>query len=365
MMNKITFPERDASLFMEELKQRVSEYWNKKGISDKANALMIGKTAVVLALTFGSYGLLLTNRFSLWEMLGLAILMGVGMAGIGFSIAHDALHGAYSSNAAVNKVLGLFFDLVGANGYMWKLTHNIIHHTYTNIRGIDEDLEVSPLLRLSPHSRRRWFHRFQHWYAFLAYALATLNWVFVKDFQYFLRRDLGPFKNIKHPKPEVATLIVMKAVYYTWTIVVPWLVLDVTWWQFLIGLLAMHITAGFILGIVFQLAHVVEGTDHPLPDVEGKMDQAWIIHEMQTTSDFGRRNRLLSWYVGGLNFQIEHHLFPRVCSVHYPAISRIVEEAAVRHGVRFNQHRTMREAVASHYRVLKKLGKRPSVIHNQ
>ncbi len=362
-MQKITFPQRDAGEFLDELKRRVSEYFSDRGISDKANAEMVVKTILILAMTFGSYALILTNAFSPLTMLGFVFVIGVGIAGIGFCVAHDALHGAYSSRPWVNKVFGLFFDVAGANGYMWKLTHNVIHHTYTNIHGVDEDLTVSPLLRLSPHTPHRWFHRIQHWYAFLAYAFATINWVFVKDYQYFFRRNLGPYKNIRHPRSQFVMLFVLKAVYYAWTIVIPLFVLNVTWWQFLIGFLVFQVTAGFILGIVFQLAHVVEHTDHPLPDSEGNMSLAWTIHELETTSDFGRTNRLLSWYVGGLNYQIEHHLFPKVCSIHYPAISRIVQSTAEKYGFRYNHHRTMREAVVSHYRVLKKLG--PEWVQNK
>jgi linoleoyl-CoA desaturase len=150
-----------------------------------------------------------------------------------------------------------------------------------------------------------------------------------------------------------------KALYYVWTIVVPLLVLDVPWWQFLIGYVAMHLTAGLTLGVVFQLAHSVEGPAFPLPDDRGVMEQAWAVHEMETTSNFGRGNRLLCWYVGGLNFQIEHHLFPKVCSIHYPAISGVVREVAAKHGITYNEHATFRAAVRSHYAMLKRLGAEP------
>jgi linoleoyl-CoA desaturase len=131
----------------------------------------------------------------------------------------------------------------------------------------------------------------------------------------------------------------------------------VTWWQFAIGWLTMHLVAGGILGIVFQLAHVVEDTTHPEPDQAGRMSAAWMVHEMETTSNFGRYNRLLNWYVGGLNFQIEHHLFPKVCSIHYPAISEIVKATAAEHGIVYNEHATLRDAVRSHYRMLERLGR--------
>ena len=353
----ISFPNRDVSGFVAEVKRRVSAYFDDAGRSRHANPAMVAKTALLLALTFVPYGLILSNRFPPIAMLGLAMVMGVGIAGIGFAISHDALHGAYSANPRVNALLGRSFDLLGANGYIWKITHNVIHHTYTNIDGVDGDLTVSPLLRLSPGSPLRPVHRFQHWYGLATYSLSTLFWVFVKDYKYFLQKHLGPYHHKHHPRSEVANLLVMKAIYYGWAIVVPLLVLHVTWWQFVIGFAVMHLTAGFILGVIFQLAHVVEGTEYPVPDEAGRISEAWLVHEMATTADFARRNRLLSWYVGGLNYQIEHHLFPRVCSVHYPAISPIVEEVALKYGMPYNDQPTLLSAVRSHQRMLIRLGR--------
>ena len=352
----VTFPRRDPADFGPEVKRRVAAYFAGRDLSDKANGTMVAKTVLLLAVTFGSYLVILSNQVPLWGMLGLTVLMGIGIAGLGFCVAHDALHGAYSHRPAVNRALGLVFDLLGANGYMWKITHNVIHHTYTNIHGIDEDLTVSPLLRLSPEAPRRPFHRWQQWYALPAYSISTLFWVFVKDYKYFLAKDLGPYKDRTHPASEVAILLGTKALYYLWAIIIPLAVLHVTWWQFGIGFLVMHLTAGTILGVVFQLAHVVEGTEHPLPDDLGNMESAWMVHEMRTTADFGRDNALLNWYVGGLNFQVEHHLFPRVCSVHYPAISPIVEQVAQECGVPYHAAPTFRAAVASHLSMLKQLG---------
>ncbi|MEK7315756.1 MAG: acyl-CoA desaturase [Candidatus Eisenbacteria bacterium] len=354
--SRVIFAPGDPAGFGEDVKRRVAAYFESSGISTKANASMVIKTIVLLLVTFGSYGLILSGLFSPWQMLGLAVLMGVGTAGIGFGIAHDALHGAYSSRPWVNRMLGFSFELAGASGYMWKITHNVIHHTYPNIHGLDEDLEVSPLLRLSPEAKLKPIHRFQHLYAAAAYSLSTLNWVFMKDYKYFLMRELGPFREKKHQFSEVALLLGSKLFYYTYTIVIPLLVLDIAWWQFAIGFLVLHLTAGFILGIVFQLAHVVEETEHPIPSPDGTMDTAWMIHQMETTSNFAMSNRWLSWYVGGLNFQVEHHLFPKVCSVHYPAISKIVRETAAAHGVPHHHHETMREAVRSHLQTLKRLG---------
>lgn len=353
---RVIFSTEETGRFGSEVKRRVAEYFESRGLSPKADIWMIVKTLAILTIAFGSYGLILTGWFPPPQMLGLAILMGIGTAGIGFCVAHDALHDAYSSNPRVNRLLGYTFDLIGANSYMWKITHNVIHHTYTNIHGVDEDLEVSALLRLSPGATRRPFHRFQHLYAFAAYALSTLNWVFLKDYKLFLRRDLGPFKNRRNPAREVFGLLGWKLAYYGYTIVVPLMVLEIAWWQFLIGFLAMHLTAGLILGVVFQLAHIVEDTEHLQPADDGSMSHAWVLHQMETTSDFARGNRWLSWYLGGLNFQVEHHLLPKVCSVHYPTISRIVQSLADAHGVPYHHHPTLAGAIRSHCFTLRRLG---------
>ena len=352
----ITFPNRDVSGFVAEVKERIAEHFDSTGKRRHATPGMVVKTVLLLALFFVPYGLLLTNTIPPLGMLGLAVVMGVALAGIGFAVSHDALHGAYSANLRVNDWLGHTFDLLGANGYMWKITHNVIHHTYTNIDGVDEDLTVSPLLRLSPGQPLRRVHRFQHLYGFATYSMSTLFWFFVKDYKYFLARDIGPYKDKKHPAGEVVNLLVFKLLYLGWAIVLPLLVLQVAWWQFAIGFVVMHLVAGLILGVVFQLAHVVEGPAYPVPDDQGRMDDTWVAHEMATTANFARNNRLLSWYVGGLNYQIEHHLFPRVCSAHYPTIGPIVEAVAAKHGMPYYEHPTLVAAIRSHYRMLKKLG---------
>lgn len=357
---KLTFACQDCESFSEEVKARVAEYFSSRGLSPKANAVMVAKTAIILGTFVGAYALILSGRFGPWGMLGLAALMGVAMAGIGFSISHDALHGAYAHRPWVNRLIGYTFDLLGANGYMWRITHNVVHHTYTNIHGIDEDLEVSPLLRLSPHAAYRPFHRVQHLYALLAYSFSTLNWGFWKDFDYFTRRKLGPYDKPRHAPVEIVTLVAGKLCFLTWSILIPLLLVDVPLWQLAIGYLTLHMVAGVILGLVFQLAHVVELTEHLSPDARGHMEHSWFVHEMHTTANFATRNRLLSWYVGGLNFQVEHHLFPKTCSVHYPAISGIVRAVAAKHGVPYLENRTFRQAVRSHLRVLRNHGRGPA-----
>ncbi|HEX6981726.1 MAG TPA: acyl-CoA desaturase [Balneolaceae bacterium] len=354
---RISFKHAGKKNFSREVKQEVNNYFKENNLSKNANAQMVSKTIILLTAYFGSYGLLISGSFGIPAMALLCFVMGVAMAGIGFSISHDALHGAYSSNKHINQWLGYTFDMLGANGYIWKITHNVIHHTYTNIYEHDEDLEVAEFIRLSPNAEHKPIHRIQHFLAFIAYGFATLFWVFIKDYKYFFQSRLGPYEDKKHPVSEWITLIITKVLYYGYMLVLPLLVLPVSWWQLAIGFLIVHFTAGVILGIIFQLAHVVEGTEHPTENAEGNIENAWMIHQLETTSDFAHGNKLLCWYIGGLNYQIEHHLFPKICSIHYPEISPIVHRVAQKHGIPYNYQETFGKAVRSHYRTLKKFGK--------
>ncbi|MEX2364487.1 MAG: fatty acid desaturase, partial [Balneolaceae bacterium] len=290
-VKKVTFNNKIDREFSKTVKERVAVYFKENNLSENANVAMVLKTIILLSVYFGAYALIISGQFSLGVMWALTIVMGIGMAGIGFSVTHDALHGSYSSKNGVNYGLGLFFDVMGANGYIWKITHNIIHHTYTNIHGHDEDLEVAEFIRLSPHSEHKPVHRAQHILAFFAYSFATFFWVFIKDYWYFFKSPLGPYENKNHPLKEWVTLIVTKIMYYGYTIALPIILLDLTWYQWLIGFGTFHLTAGFILGIIFQLAHVVEETTHPLPNEEHMIENHWAIHEMLTTNNFARSNK--------------------------------------------------------------------------
>jgi linoleoyl-CoA desaturase len=320
---------------------------------------MVIKTIVLLGVTFGLYGLIISNLFSPWVMLLMAVGMGFGIAGIGFSVQHDANHGAYSANATVNRLLGYSLNLIGGNAFTWKIQHNILHHTYTNIYDMDEDLDAGIIVRLSPNAPLRPHHKYQHYFAFLAYGLVTLMWYFVKDFKKIKRYNGGSNSGYqkKHPISEYVILIVSKIVYTIYMIVIPLLVLDITWWQFVIGFIAMHLTTGVVLSVIFQLAHVVEGPHQPMPDENGSIENAWAVHQLETTSNFAMNNWFISWYVGGLNFQIEHHLFPKICSIHYPALSRITQELAKKYNHPYYHYDTLFAAVNSHYKLLKKLGR--------
>jgi len=358
---KVKFRSPEKAGFYAEVRKQVDEYFKTNGISKNANAEMVLKSIFFLGSLVALYLLILLGNFSLITNLVLAILLGMVQAFIGFNVCHDAIHGSYSAKRKVNKIMSYTFNLIGANAYVWSVTHNQVHHTFTNIPGHDEDLDVAPgLVRLSPLEEKKPIMRFQHLYAFFLYGLASLSWVFRKDYMKFFQKKIGQTDNSKHPKIEYFNLFFFKALYYTLFIVVPLIVMDITWWQFLIGFVSMHLAEGFVLGLVFQLAHVVEGISFPEPDEEGRVEESWAIHQMYTTANFSRKSAMAKFLCGGLNFQVEHHLFPNICHVHYPQISKIVEKVAKAHNVPYHENETFVGALRSHYRTLKHFGREAS-----
>lgn len=354
---KVKFNGRNQPGFYADVKREVEEYFKINNISKNANGEMIFKTVFFLGALVAVYLLIILGNFSMTTNLLFAILLGMIQAFIGFNVSHDAIHGSYSSNRKVNKILGYTFNIIGANAYVWSITHNQVHHTFTNIPGHDEDLDVAPgMLRLSKNEEKKPIMKYQHLYAFFLYGLASLSWVFRKDYKKFFQKKIGQTDNSKHPKIEYFNLFFFKALYYVLFIVVPLIVLDITWWQFIIGFVAMHLAEGAVLGLIFQLAHTVEGVSFPEPDEEGKLEESWAVHQMQTTANFSRDSAIAKFFCGGLNFQVEHHLFPNICHVHYPELSKIVEKTAKRYNVPYHENKTFIGALKSHYRTLKYFG---------
>lgn len=366
MSQKLKFINANQSVFFATARQRVELYFKENALSKHANGLMWLKTVLFLGGFLLIYLLLLSNQFGAWTMLGLAILLGMFSAFIGFNICHDAIHGSFSANKYVNKTFSMLFHLVGASPYVWNITHNIVHHSFTNIAGHDEDIEIAPgLIRLTTDEKVKKIHAYQHWYAFLLYGLASLSWVLRKDYVKFFQKKIGEHPNTNHPKREYFNLFFYKGLYYLVFIVLPLVVLDITWWQFVIGFLAMHLCEGWVIGLVFQLAHVVEDTAFPLPNAQGHIEEAWAVHQLQTTANFAPRSALASFFCGGLNQQIEHHLFPKICHVHYPVISRIVKQTAHEFNLPYIESPTFFAALKSHYRLLRKFGKEDYLLQMQ
>ncbi|MBO0947827.1 acyl-CoA desaturase [Fibrella sp. HMF5405] len=343
--------------FFATVRRRVDLYFSERQLSTHANGAMWLKAVFFLGTYAGLYGLILSNQFSGWATLGLATLLGLFAAFIGFNVSHDALHDAFSAESRVNRMLGRSFCLVGASPYMWRIMHNVVHHTYTNIPGHDEDIDVAPgLIRLDTSEPYKPWQRFQHLYAFPLYGLASLSWVFRKDYIKFFKKKIGQHNNANHPRREYVNLFLYKAAYYVAFLVLPLLVLDFSWWQIILGFVVMHVAEGLMIGLIFQLAHVVEGTSFPVPGQLGAIEEAWAVHQMQTTANFAPKSRIATFFCGGLNRQIEHHLFPKICHIHYPAISVIVKQTAHEFKLPYLENPTFFSALGSHYRMLKKMG---------
>jgi linoleoyl-CoA desaturase len=350
--------------FFTTLSQRVNQYFKANNIDKNANAEMVIKTICMFSFYLIPYFvLILYGVESIWMMLGLFALMGFGKAGIGLSVMHDANHGGYSTKLWVNRLLGFSMNMIGGSAFNWKLQHNVLHHTYTNVHDVDEDISPRGVLRMAPESKWHPMHRFQHWYAWFFYGLLTLVWILITDYARLARyADSGLVAKQKASLgAEWTILIATKIFYVAYVIVVPILILPISFGYILLGFLLMHFISGFILSIIFQPAHVIEGTEYPYPDVEGNLENNWAIHQMHTTTNFAQRSKLFSWYVGGLNFQVEHHLFPQICHVHYRKIAPIVEATAQEFGIPYKKKETFTEALAAHWRLMRELGKRPQI----
>ncbi len=343
------------------LKKRVDNYFEENKLSRNANAGMVIKSIVLISAYIVPFILLnvLNPGF------GIAMIfwgiMGFALAGIGMSVMHDANHGAYSANEKLNIWMGYSLNLCGGSIFNWKIQHNLMHHTYTNITSYDEDIESKLSMRFDPHTQLKWYHKTQWYMAFIYYGIITFYWIALKDFvQYKKYIKNGVNRNsVAKNRGILARIILLKVIYFGIILGIPVFVIGVPFWQWFAGYALMHFIGGLILSTVFQLAHTVEGTKHPLPNEKGIIENDWAIHQMETTANFCRGNKFISWYVGGLNYQVEHHLFTRISHVHYPAISHIVKSTAEEFNVPYLENRTLSQALGAHVRALKTLGRLP------
>jgi linoleoyl-CoA desaturase len=357
-MKVVRFVGKDKKLFASTLRRNVDNYFKENKISSKGNSKMAFKVVFLLALYTLPLVFMLTFPVGGWRMLMLWAIMGFGMAGIGMGVMHDAAHGSLSRKRWLNKLLsdGSIF-LIGGNGFNWKIQHNVLHHTYTNIDGLDEDIEPKGSLRMTKLTPWKKVHRFQFIYAFPLYCLMSLARMPNEFTQLHRYNKNGLTKaNGSTPGWEMFYLAISKIGYLLLILGLPLLLCRSQWMFVITGFLIMHFIAGFIMSVIFQLAHVVEETQYPQPTAEGVVENEWMIHELETSANFARKSRWFGWMVGGLNMQVEHHLFPNICHIHYSAISPIVERTAKEFGVAYNENRTFFSAIASHVRLLKTLG---------
>jgi linoleoyl-CoA desaturase len=343
-------------IFQPEINRRVDEYFATTGLQRRDHPGMYFKTAMIVGWFVASYALLVFGAIGWVAGIALALSLGLAMAAIGFNIQHDGNHGAYSGSGLINRIMALTLDLLGGSSYVWTWKHNVIHHSYPNISGADGDIDFRPIARLSPHQEWRPWHRFQHVYMWLLFGLLPMKWVFIDDYRALVRGEIRGHRFPRAVKWNLLLLLGGKLFFLSWAIAIPLLYHPVK--VVLPFYLLVEFTLGVTLGTVFQLAHCVEEASFPRPIVgTNRMASEWAVHQVETTVDFARGNALLSWFLGGLNFQVEHHLFPHICHMHYGALSRIVEATCADLGVRYSANDSMRSAIASHFRWLYLMGR--------
>jgi linoleoyl-CoA desaturase len=336
------------------LKNRVNQYFTEHQRPMTGNFSLLFKACLFSVCYLLVYVHLVFFTPSVWIAIPECIFFGLLTAAIGFNVMHDGAHGSFSKYPFLNKIAGSSLNFLGGSAIMWNMKHNIIHHTYTNIDGIDDDIEARPWLRFATTQKKMKLHKFQQYYFWFLYALLHLMWIFMSDYQKYFKRKIGPIPLRKMTVYEHISFWTAKLIYAFMLIVLPILLLGFTTW--LIGFLLITMVTGFAISIVFQLAHTVEHTDFPLPGDSGKIENEWAIHQIHTTANFATKNKTISWLLGGLNFQIEHHLFPRISHVHYPAISKIIKKTCGEYGINYIEFPKMTQAIVSHVHYLKRLG---------
>ena len=344
--------------FHAEVKRRVAARLVATGRRERDCPEMFRKTAIIFATFVATYLALVFVADAWWQVVPLAVVLGLSVVAIGFNVMHDASHEAYSERRWLNRLMAMSLDLVGGSSHFWRSKHVLFHHTFVNVIGYDTDINLAGLGRLTPHHPRAWLHRWQHWYAWLLYGLLVIKWHLFDDFRLVLTGRMGEHR-VRPPRGwQLAVFCGGKVVFALFAFVLP-LTLHSFWAVAATYTLAAAVT-GVVLGAVFQLAHCVEGTDFPLDHTPGRIDNGWAAHQVETSVDFARNSRAAAWLLGGLNFQIEHHLFARMCHVNYPVIAPVVEQTCAEFGVRYGQNATVLQALASHYRWLRQLGAAPA-----
>jgi len=361
---KILFNRKDSAIFFKTLNKRVNSYFKNNNITKSGNWKIWIKTIIMFSLLITPYVLISIFSIPTWLQILFSVVMGIGLAGVGMNVMHDGNHGSFSNKKWINRIMGGSIYLLAGNRYNWQVQHNVLHHTYTNIHGHDEDLEAGRIIRFSKHSEWKWFHKFQHYYSVLLYGLLTLNWSITTDFLQMKRYMRRKLSHGKFPNPFVnwSKLVISKILYFMFWLIVPILIFNIVWWKVLISFIIMHYTAGLILSLVFQLAHIMNEAEMPTPDSLGNIKNSWAIHQLKTTVNFASNNRFVSWFTGGLNHQVEHHIFPNISHIHYDKIADIVKKTAKEFNLPYNEFKTTKDAVLAHFQYLKLMGIRPKTI---
>jgi len=355
-----SFERQDSKAFMSEVGKELKNYFSEKKLRQTGDKRLLAKVPVMFGIYLIPYLLIiLCTSSNSWLNIFFCVMMGVGMAVIGLSLMHDANHGSASSKSWVNKLLGFSLNFLGGHNTCWKIQHNVLHHTYTNVDQYDEDITTVSTLRFSPHTPLKKVHRYQHLYAIFFYSLMTFKWVSVQDFQQIIKYNRKGLLKTQQTNitREIITIGLSKVFYFGYIVIVPYFFSGYSVLEILIGFIVFQFIAGLSLALIFQPAHVTEETVFPTPNEKNKIEEDWIIHQLKTTMNFGTSSRIFTWFIGGLNHQIEHHLFPNISHVHYHNISKIVKKAAKKHNLPYIEASSFLKALEMHFKMLKHLGR--------
>lgn len=342
--------------FHAELKKRVQDYFAEAG-KPLTGEYKIYTKAIILAVSFLFLFIHLVF-FTPPVVLALleCVLLGFVVSAIGFNIMHDGAHGSFSKYKWLNGVAAFSLNILGGSHFMWNMKHNVIHHAYTNVDGVDDDIDIKPWMRMSATQPRYTLHRYQHLYFWFLYAMLYIFWIFILDYQKYFKQRIGEMPLKKMGPSDHVVFWSFKAFHLVAFIALP--IYTVGFLPWLIGFTVFALVSGLTSSIVFQLAHTVEHTHFPMPnEVTGKLDDEWAVHQLKTTANFAPNSKWISWFVGGLNYQIEHHLFPKISHIHYPEIRRIIKQTCAEFNVPYIEYPKMRYAIASHVAFLKQMGR--------
>jgi linoleoyl-CoA desaturase len=356
-MSKVSFNNKQSPFF-KALKEKVDNYFSKNQLNPSGNGKLYFKSLLQILSAAAIYITLVFFTPGTFLSVTLCCVLGVNLGVVGFNVMHEGGHNSFSKHQWLNQTSGYFLNVLGGIIYFWKIKHNVNHHTYTNIEGMDSDIDIKPFMRLHPNQERHWFHKFQHFYWVFLYGISYIWWIFVEDFEkYFTGKPSKGVKRQAFSLKEHLIFWVTKVMYISAYLLLPILLVGLV--KTLIGFSIIVFVCGLSISVVFQLAHVVEGTKFVNQEASNNtINQEWAIHQVVTTANFATKNKIVFWLLGGLNFQVEHHLFPRVSHIHYPQINVLLKETCLQFNVPYLEYPSMFKAFNSHLSHLKELGYR-------
>lgn len=319
------------------------------------------KATATAALLAVSYWLLVIADTAVWLRLLAAVTLVAGLLATATGIMHDGNHGSFSRFRWLNRLAGSTGDLLGASSWLWRFKHNHLHHGNTNVEGMDTDIEQQPFARLAPGQEWRPWHRWQRFYLWPLYGFFGMKNMFFGDLRNLFTRQIGPVAIPNEPGRGVTSRVVLgKSAHIAWALVVP--LLFNPWHVVLLFYVVCSWTVGFVLAVLFQLAHCVDLAGFTESDAP-RRGEHFTSHQLLTTADIACRvpavGHVFRWIAGGLDHQLEHHLAPRLPHTVYPAVARRFRERCAAAGFHAQMHIGLWAALRSHYRWISEMGRAP------